>query len=306
MNYQNCNLCGQDDWHVRYPATGTNSSELFVEAFRCTSPEYGQHPQIVQCNNCGHIYSNPRWQGSELLQAYEAVEDETYVLEKAGREKTFAKHLESIEKITGPGAGRDLLDVGAYVGIFVEVACNHGWQAVGVEPSEWAAGVAVANGIPVIHGTLEAPDLADRRFDVITLWDVIEHVDDPSGELARCYELLKPGGMLAIHTMDVDSLIARLMGQRWPWLMDMHVQYFARRTMRLFLKKNHFEIIWEGSQGRYLSLRYLVSRVSGFSSTLGHAIAGLVRSTGLEEVLVPVNFGDLFTVYARRPDAGER
>jgi SAM-dependent methyltransferase len=239
------------------------------------------------------------------LEAYDSVEDETYVIERLGREKTFAKHLESIEKITGPGAGRELLDVGAYVGIFVEVACQQGWQAIGVEPSDWAAGMAQANGIPVFHGTLESPELKNRRFDVITLWDVIEHLDDPSTELARCYELLKPGGRLAIHTMDIDSLVARLMGQRWPWLMDMHVHYFGRATMRRLLEKNQFEVIWEGSQGRYLSLRYLVSRVTGLNASMGKVVAGLVRFTGLEEVLVPVNFGDLFTVYARRPNEGE-
>jgi SAM-dependent methyltransferase len=305
MIYQNCNLCGKDNWRLRYPATGKNSAEPSVDAFRCTSPGYGNHPQIVQCNNCGHVYANPRWLGSELLELYEAVEDETYVTERLGREKTFAKHLRAIEKITGPGSGRHLLDVGAYVGVFVEVACKQGWQAIGVEPSDWATSNALAREIPVFQGTLEAPELEGRQFDVITLWDVIEHVDDPSAELAKCYELLKPGGMIAIHTMDVNSLTASLMGQRWPWLMDMHVHYFSRKSMRLFLEKNHFEIIWEGTQGRYLSLGYLLSRIAGLSAIAGKVIASLVRFAGLEEVLVPVNFGDLFTAYARRPDEGE-
>ncbi len=305
MIYQNCNLCGQDDWSLRYPHTGKNSAELSVEAFRCTCPEYGNHPQIVQCNNCGHVYANPRWLGSELLEAYGAVEDETYVVERSGREKTFARHLNAIEKFKGPASGRQLLDVGAYVGIFVEVACMQGWQAIGVEPSDWASRNALARGIPVIQGTLEATELGGRQFDVVTMWDVIEHVDDPSTELAKCYDLLKPGGMIVLHTMDVDSLTARLMGQRWPWLMDMHVHYFSRKSMRLFLEKNHFEIMWEGTQGRYLSLRYLVSRIAGLSLFIGKVVGNLVRFARIGEVLVPVNLGDLFTVYARRPNEGE-
>jgi SAM-dependent methyltransferase len=152
---------------------------------------------------------------------------------------------------------------------------------------------------------LEAPELVGCQFDVITLWDVIEHLDDPSAELAKCYELLKPGGMIAIHTMDVNSLTATLMGPRWPWLMDMHVHYLSRKSMRLFLEKNHFEVIWEGTQGRYLSLRYLVSRIAGLSPFIGKAVGNLVRFARMEEVLVPVNFGDLFTVYARRPNEEE-
>lgn len=301
MDYSNCNLCEKDDWRLRYPATGKNSAELSVDAFRCTSPEYGSHPQIVQCNNCGHIYANPRWTGLELLEAYGAVEDETYIFERSGREKTFIKHLGEIEKFIGPASGRQLLDVGAYTGIFVDIACKDGWQAIGVEPSDWATGEAVTQGIPVFQGTLESPELDGRQFDVITMWDVIEHVDDPSAELARCYELLKPGGMIVIHTMDVSSFTAMLMGRRWPWLMDMHVHYFSRKTMRQFLEKNHFEVFWEGTQGRYLSLGYLVSRITGISSSIGRAVGKVVKFVKMQEVLVPVNFGDLFTVYARRP-----
>lgn len=297
----NCNVCGGDDWRVRYAATVNNESQLEVDAFRCTCSGYGSHQQIVQCRHCGHVYTNPRWQADELLDAYVAVEDETYVLERAGRERTFAHHLNHLEKFSGPGAGRPLLDVGAYIGIFVEVAQANGWQAIGVEPSQWAAKLAQENGLPVFQGTLDAPMLKERRFDVITMWDVIEHMDDPAAEIVKARELLKPGGIMAIHTMDVDSLTARLMGRRWPWLMDMHIEYFSQATMRRLLLNQGMEVLWSGIQGRYLSLGYLASRVLGLSRPVGRVVNGVVRETGLANRTVPVNFGDLFTVYARRP-----
>ena len=290
-----------DDWRVRYPSTDDNSAPMKVDAFRCTSSGYGTHQQIVQCRNCGHVYANPRWQGDELLDAYVAVEDETYVLERAGRERTFTHHLLALEKYTGPGAGRPLLDVGAYIGVFVEVACSRDWQAVGVEPSIWASGVAQGKGLPVLQGTLDAEALNGRSFDVITMWDVIEHVDDPAAEVAKARELLNPGGIIAIHTMDVGSLTARLMGRRWPWLMDMHIHYFSQETMKRVLVDNGFEVLWSGVQGRFLSLGYLASRVSGLSRPLGRLTGGVVQGARLGERSVPVNFGDLFTVYARRP-----
>ena len=301
MKAVSCNLCGQDEYRVRYPAIINNHHQLDVDAFRCTCAGYGSHAQIVQCCHCGHIYANPRWSAGELIEAYIAVEDEIYLAEQVGREQTFARHLASLERYTGPGHDRPLLDVGAYVGVFVKVALTAGWQATGVEPSRWAVNAARQSGIPLIEGTLDAEELRDQRFDVLTMWDVIEHVADPSAELAKAYRLLNPGGVIAVHTMDIASPTARLMGRRWPWLMDMHIHYFSRLSLDQFLEKVGFEIIWSGAQGRYLSLGYLVTRVGGISRPLGRFLGGLVNRAGNEKSTIPVNFGDLFTTYARRP-----
>ncbi len=296
-----CNLCGQDDWRVRIPSTIRQNGQIDVSAFRCTSPGYGRHAQIVECCNCGYVYANPRWAGDDLLDAYEAVEDETYVAERLGRELTFRHHLREMEKHVGVGNGRSLLDVGAYIGVFVEIAVETGWQACGVEPSEWAAAQAQGRGLNVIHGTQDAPEITGCQFDVITMWDVIEHVDSPSDEMAKAYQLLKPGGWLVAHTMDIGSLTARLMGARWPWFMDMHIHYFSQQTMRQMLEKNGFQVHWSGIQGRYLTAAYLASRVTAYNKPLGKMVTGLVNGLHLAKTAVPVNFGDLFTVYAQRP-----
>lgn len=298
----NCNLCGRDDWRVRFPATVKNANRPDSDYFRCTCAEYGSHLQIVQCRHCDHVYTNPRWEADELLHAYADVEDETYVAEHSGRKLTFSRHLRSLESFSGSPNGRLLLDVGAYTGVFVEIALDNGWQAIGVEPSRWAAGIAQEEGISVLQGTLDSPELNDRRFDVITMWDVIEHLDDPSAELDKSFHLLKPGGLLAVHTMDIGSPVARIMGERWPWLMDMHIHYFSRRTLTKFLEKSGFEVVWSGAQGRYLNLGYLSTRVSGLSRPLGHVIEGVVGLSGLKMVSVPVNFGDLITAFAMRPE----
>lgn len=297
----NCNLCGQDDYVVRFPATIQPQEQLDVDAFSCTNPGYGHHAQIVQCKNCGYVYANPRWSGDEILEAYTAVTDDTYVQERAGRELTFQKHLRSLEKRVGQANGRSLLDIGAYIGVFVETATRAGWQACGVEPSEWAATVAQRQGLQVIHGTQDAPQLTGKQFDVVTMWDVIEHVADPSGEIGKAYQLLEPGGWLVIHTMDIDSLMARLMRGRWPWLMDMHIHYFSQKTLQQMLEKNGFEVVWSGAEGRYLRLNYLISRVAALSRPLGQFANWLINGLRLGGVAVPLNFGDLFTVYAKRP-----
>jgi len=293
-----CNLCGRDEWRVRFPATMQVDPQ--VEAFRCTSPGYGHHAQIVECVHCGYVYANPRLAEEQLLAAYAAVEDSTYVQERAGRELTFQRHLQHMEKIVGVANGRSLLDVGAYIGIFVEVAAAAGWQVCGVEPSSWAVMEARKRGLPVIEGTQDAPALQGKQFDVVTMWDVIEHVDDPTAELRKAYHLLKPGGWLVVHTMDVTSLAARLMGPRWPWLMDMHLHYFSQTTLTQMMWNVGFEVVWSGVRGRYLRLGYLVTRLGGLHPLLGRLAGVVVTGLRLQKMAVPVNFGDLFTVYGRR------
>jgi len=107
---------------------------------------------------------------------------------------------------------------------------------------------------------------------------------------------------LVMHTMDIDSLIAKLMGSRWPWFMDMHLHYFSQKSMAQMLKKNGYEVVWSGAQGRYLRLGYIASRIEGLNKPLGSLATKIVGVLGIEGKALPVNFGDLFTVYARRPE----
>jgi ubiquinone/menaquinone biosynthesis C-methylase UbiE len=228
------------------------------------------------------------------------VQDPLYVAERAGRILTFDHHLKPMELFTGPAAGRRLLDVGAYTGVFVEIAMQHGWNAWGIEPSAWAVEEARRNGLQMISGTLESAELADGSYAVVTMWDVIEHLTDPLGTLRAAWRALEPGGYLVVHTMDLDSLFAKVMGRRWPWFMEMHLYYFTRKTLQAMLEKAGFSVAWMGAQGRYLQAGYLSSRVTALSPRAGHYLEGVVGKLGLTNQPLRINLGDLFTVYARK------
>jgi len=297
-----CNLCGADDSEVRFPSTLPPGQSLADwTAYRCTYSGYGVHPTIVQCRRCGLVYANPRQDGAAILETYEAVEDPLYIEEREGRVLTFEHHLRPLERLTGPPAGRPLLDVGAYTGIFVEIAARHGWEAWGVEPSRWAVEEARKRGLRMVQGTTETADLPQGYFDVATMWDVVEHLTDPLGELRRVHRLLRSGGLLVVHTIDIGSPFARLMGGRWPWLMEMHLYYFTRRTLRMMLEKAGFSVLRIRAQGRYLRLGYLMNRVAALLPWLGRPAEALVTRLGLRRIPVVVNLGDLCTAYARKP-----
>ena len=302
LEYIPCNLCGSTDSVVLYPSTlPENESDHDVTRYNCTCPGYGQHYTIVRCRQCGLVYTNPRRKADDILDDYEEVEDPLYLEEREGRVLTFRRNLRPLESLAPPTSGTRLLDVGCHIGVFVEIARERGWDAWGVEPSRWAAAQAQARGLQVINGTLRQAAFPAASFDVVTLWDVIEHLADPRGEIAEVYRILKPGGLLSVHTINIESPFARLMGHRWPWLMEMHLFYFSPRTLRQMLEQVGFRVLRWTNQGRYLRLGYLISRLEAYTPVLSRSLNRAVHALGLQSLAVPVNFGDLFTMFARKP-----
>ncbi len=295
-----CNLCGARDAVLLYPSSLTGSTPNASD-FRCTSAAYGVHPPIVRCRKCNLVYANPRWDSSVVRENYSVVEDPTYVEEREGRVLTFGRNLKPFEDlVAGNSHTRRLLDVGCHIGVMVELAKDRGWEAWGVEPSTWAAEQARARGLNVVTATLAEANLEENYFDVVTMWDVIEHLTDPAAELRQVHRVCKPGGVFAIHTIDIESGFARLMGKRWPWLMEMHLYYFSPRTLGKMLEQIGFRVIRSSAQGRFLRLGYFATRIEPYSKPLYRVLdAGLTR-LNLCSVAIPVNFGDLFTLYARK------
>ena len=299
-----CNLCGSHDARLLYPSTLTRLT-LNAEDFRCTSAAYGVHPPIVRCNTCGLVYANPRFDSSVVRDNYSVVEDPTYVEEREGRVLTFSRNLKPFEALVASNSPtRRLLDVGCHIGVMVELAQERGWEAWGVEPSTWASEQARSRGLHVITGTLDHADVPSDYFDVVTMWDVIEHLTDPAAELRNVLRVLKPGGIFAIHTIDIESWFARLTGKRWPWLMEMHLYYFSPRTLTRMLEQMGYQVIHSSAQGRFLRLGYFATRIEPYSKLLYRALNAAITRLNWGGVAIPVNFGDLFTLYARKNSAG--
>ncbi len=296
-----CNLCGADDARQLFPDTRAEDRRSgSTERYRCTSSGYGKHHAVVRCARCGLVYASPRDGDEAIRQSYEQVVDELYVEERRGRVLTFERNFRPLQAEMAGVPQPRLLDVGCYVGIFLEIASRHGWEAWGVEPSLWAAGEAARRGLRVAAGTLATVELPAASFDVVTLWDVIEHLTDPKAELRRINRLLKPGGLVCIHTIDVGSPLPRLLGPRWPWLMEMHLYYFTRQTMARMLQMTGFQTVRQFAQGRYALLDYLLAQFGAVNAGASRALRGAARRLGLGDWPIPVNLGDLFTTLARK------
>jgi 2-polyprenyl-3-methyl-5-hydroxy-6-metoxy-1,4-benzoquinol methylase len=225
-----CWLCGSRRARVRFRSTIL--SPPVAADFKVTDAHYGRTGRILRCDACGFLFVDPL--PTDLLRAYADLEDQDYEADADARVRNFAPILDRLRELRP--AARSLLDIGAGTGILCEAARGLGFDAVGVEPSRWAVATAKRRrGLDLLEGTFPHPALAQRRFDVVSLVDVIEHVADPVALLRATRGALAEGGLVVVVTPDIGSLAARLLGQRWWHCRLAHVGYFSEETMRAAL-----------------------------------------------------------------------
>jgi 2-polyprenyl-3-methyl-5-hydroxy-6-metoxy-1,4-benzoquinol methylase len=185
-----CNLCGSDDTEI-YHRERLPYFDKMLDF------------EIVRCRSCGLVYTNPRL--AEHNATYLAGEENPDQIEKHAHAKTavFDNALEQIhafqQKLTHTSKGK-LLDVGCGSGHFLRQARQFGFDVCGIEPAEAAARYASQNlGVDVINDDLLRVHLEPESIDVITAWDVLEHLGDPQAALNCCLRWLKPNGILAVR-----------------------------------------------------------------------------------------------------------
>jgi len=257
---------------------------------------------IQQCEECGLVYAKPFGDAvhCEYTESYyKQGVYANYIEEGSAIHKNAQRSLTRLEQIT---EGRELLDVGCAAGFFLAAARDRGWTVRGLEVSEYASEYARATlELPVTTGSIISPPESLTRFDVVTLWDTIEHLDRPDVALAHIHRLLNPCGVFVCSTGDYGSLLRRLTGKRWRLFADpTHNFFFDQRTLTAFLRRAGFEILTVSRRGKWVSLSMILHQ-----SPL--PFAAVVRRWLSARGHIPalyVNLWDVVTVYARRVRSG--
>src|SRR5262249_56183832 len=141
------------------------------------------------------------------------------------------------------GEGRSL-DVGGGRGAFLDRMARRGWQVLGIDFSETAvASVRENYNLPALVGTLPHPALGPSSFDVVTMWQVVEHLHDPLHTLRHAREVLAPAGKLCVEVPALDSWAYRVFGPDWFGLeLPRHLTHFTSDTLRAMLEKAGFAV----------------------------------------------------------------
>jgi SAM-dependent methyltransferase len=152
------------------------------------------HGRILRCTSCGLAYRSFRPTNDQLSNLYRAADDRTYEAEMPNRLRTARRHQRIIERYV-PVMG-SVLDVGCASGAFLRLMRESGWAVSGVEPSLAQSGRATEalGGNANIQQCILQEASLDGGFDLVTIWDVLEHVTSPTEFLGLAAAQLKPGG----------------------------------------------------------------------------------------------------------------
>lgn len=234
---------------------GSSRLEMrFRVAFPCFGPELthvwslaAEPPvsywTIVACQDCGVHFPDPFPSRYEIMRYYsdQLAHNPWEQLHYVDENELSVGWKRMAEKLTrlcgGPGA---MLEIGPAAGHLMRAAQDLGWSAVGVEATPKFAKILRERKLRVHEGTLETFD-SSRQFDLIVMFDVLEHLHDPVGDLRRCAELLTPTGKLVVATCDIESLAARHYRLRWRQIVISHTFYWTRRSLAVALRRAGLE-----------------------------------------------------------------
>ena len=280
-----CNLCGSPRFEVVLPALAAVDQTL-SERYRSSSDDVCRD-QVVRCLDCDLVYINPRPPLEAIHQGYAEAVDETYVSQAEGRLHAFRRIARQISALRPPAGGR-LLDVGAAAGFFLVAAREQGWKVEGIELSSWLSAWAKQKFDLTIHTEpLAAGQFPPGHFDVVTMFDVLEHVEDPRTTVRTVREALKDDGLFVLSYPDWGSIFARVLGRRWWFLLSVHLYYFTRKTIRRLLEENGFEVIRMQRLYPSLQIGYLFERLEPYSPLVGRTLKSAARLLGVHDRSIP-------------------
>ena len=272
--------------------------------------QYAVYGDIYRCGACGFVVEEKSHETDaiiELLSAENYGGDRIDQLSLEEKSAAYAPLVNIVERHRAV-SGANLLDAGANTGIFLNLARGLGAVPFGLEPSLEAIKTAKSRfGLEIQNGVIAELDQPDETFDIITLWDVVEHLYDPVTDLAALLPKLKRGGYIFVSTHDIENVFCRVLGRRNPLLMYAHFHHFSPRTLAKTLEIAGFETIGVSYFHKSWSLRYLLALFDEFwPNSIAAKCAGGVGTAispfgAVEKLRIRFPLNLFFVAIARRP-----
>jgi len=212
------------------------------------------------------------------------------------REKTAEHYMRWVEKYV---TKQNLLDVGCATGFALKVAQAQGWNVFGVEVNAKAALIAkdVLKADVVRVGHLNDMMFPDEYFSLVTLFDVIEHIQDPVQFLSILRKKIAPGGSILLVTPNIDTLSFKILKEKWPHFVQEHLFLFSRKSMDRLLNETGFMTKKYGWATKYISFEMLQSHSKNQPNPFYKPMSRLLgRIPFPAQTVFPFNLGDMFVL----------
>ncbi len=198
--------------------------------------------QYNRCAECGLVYISPRLTEDEISNIYKGLFNSKSLNKPPPVD--FTSYKDFFKLIKRYRENNLLLDVGCFRGYLLSGAREQGWQVKGTELSEQAAACARKDYDLDIHtGSLADANYRENLFDVVSMFDVIEHLTDPVEYLKEVRRILRPGGLLYIETPNFNSITRYCLGKHWSIFFPWHLYYFTSRTLARLVNKVSLDVI---------------------------------------------------------------
>jgi len=253
----------------------------------CKSNDFApwKAPRYVQCNKCSLLYVFPR----DNKDAFEKnLKDRE---RPAGHKKSPARMARDVKQkvdiVRKWKNNGKILDIGCADGDFLKEAQKQGFEPAGIEITECFAARARERGINILCNDVLQADLPGETFDIITMWDTIEHLYQPLETVQKAYVLLKNGGVLFIFTPNIEGMSAFLFGKDWQNIHpEGHLLLFSPKTLEALVEKTGLTV--KNSRTTNIIMRDASVQLSGpgIFSRNGYLVNG--KKTSLLKVFVNV------------------
>ncbi|HHG86554.1 MAG TPA: class I SAM-dependent methyltransferase [Bacteroidetes bacterium] len=227
-------------------------SKDFSEVFKAKDYTVSQEQfSIHHCKDCSHRFTNPIPTESEISPYYKS---EAYVSHTNTSKGMINRLYQIVRRFTLRGkkklvisaSGKQtgvMLDIGSGAGAFLAEMKNAKWKAEGLEPDEDARKVAKTDFQVDARPISDFYELEEGKYDVVTMWHVLEHVHELDTYMEKILKLLKPGGTFLIAVPNYDSWDADRYQEEWAaYDVPRHLYHFRPESMKTLLKRTGFRL----------------------------------------------------------------
>ena len=216
--------------------------EYHLSCLICNNPklkdlEYYKHAFLTKCQNCNFVFSRKIPSQKELNKHYEGYGRNDYL--SPITIKRYNELLDKFEKFKKTGK---ILDVGCGVGYFLDEAKKRGWEVYGTEYTNEAIKICKNKEIHMQEGKLNPKNYTDEEFDVITSFEVLEHINNPVEEIKIFHKLLRLGGLVYLTTPNFNSISRYYLKSKYNIITyPEHLSYYTPKTLKKLFKSSNFK-----------------------------------------------------------------
>ena len=259
--------------------------------FRCTAnTNMNQKPNLYKCKSCKLVFS--QYVNTKFENYYFDVNDELYIEQISYKEEYFRLFVSKIRKYINKDS--EVLEIGSYYGVLGSIISPIVKSYTGLELSKHASDYAIKNyKLDIKNQSAEKLFNIDKKYDVILMTDVIEHLDDPFKTIEMIQKNLTKNGFFIFSTINMDSLASKILRKKYHWIILMHKFYFSTDVLKKICSNYKLKIIDVINDERIISYKYFVWKINNYFPKLNFIINLMKKLKFLNNIKLKINLYDL-------------